>query len=57
MEKFNCSAKGKTVYISRELKSAPGLEDYTKRYISGKITCSDNDYHCSNLKCPLLEMW
>ena len=56
MEKFNCSAKGKTVYISRELKSAPGLEDYTKKYIPGKITCSDNDYHCSNFKCPLLEM-
>lgn len=56
MEKFDCSAKGKTVYISRELKSASALEDYSKKYIPGQITYSDNDYHCSNLKCPLLQM-
>lgn len=55
MYKFHCPAKDKTVYISQELKSASALEDHDKRYTSGRITCTDNDYHCSDLKCPLLE--
>lgn len=56
MPEFHCPAKDKTVYISREIKPASALEDYTRKYTTGRITCTDNDYHCSNLKCSLLEM-
>jgi len=54
-QKFHCPTKDKTVIVTQTLINATAREDLKPVFIPGKIECSDNDYHCTNKNCPLIQ--
>lgn len=53
MNKDYCAAKEKWVNISNSSINASVTSDYQKQFIPGRIECSDRDYLCESLECPI----
>lgn len=53
MNKDYCAAKDKWVNISNGSINASATSDYQKQFIPGRIECSDRDYLCESLECPI----
>lgn len=48
-----CEAKKEWVNISNGSINASATSDYQKQFIPGRIECSDRDYLCESLECPI----